>query len=69
MKGFIEVKYSVNVEDEKVYDGIISVDSILGLFHIEDKEDVCSITFKDNTTMVVKETYDDIKNKIELAIA
>ena len=68
MKGFIEVKYSVNVEDEKVYDGIISVDSILGLFHIDDKEDACSITFKDNTTMVVKETYDDIKNKIELAL-
>ena len=68
MKGFIEVKYAKSVDDEEVFDCIISVNKILGLFHIAEKDDMCSITFGDNNFLVVKESYDDIKNKIELAL-
>ena len=68
MKGFIEVKYVKSIDDEEVFDGIISVNKILGLFHIPEKDDMCSITFGDNNFLLVKETYDDIKNKIELAL-
>ena len=68
MKGFIEVKYVKSVDDEEVFDCIISVNKILGLFHIAEKDDMCSITFGDNNFLVVKEPYDDIKNKIELAL-
>lgn len=68
MKGFIEVKYVKNIDDEEVFDAIINVNKIMGLFHIPEKDDMCSITFEDNNFLLVKETYDDIKRKIELAL-
>ncbi len=68
MKGCIEVKYVKNVDDEEIFECIISVNKILGLFHIAEKDDMCSITFGDNNFLVVKESYDDVKRKIELAL-
>lgn len=68
MKGFFEVKYVKEINDEDVFDGLVNVNKILGLFHIPEKDDMCSITFGDNNFLLVKETYDNIERKIELAL-